>query len=77
MKETFNFRSLLIGVVLTMLLFVALGAVNNPATQVDRFQIRTNNAHVFVIDTVTGQVWEKFVHDGGGTTSKDFSNSKL
>lgn len=38
--------------------------------QVDRFRIATNRNHVLVVDTVTGQVWEKYVKTTEGTVPR-------
>ena len=77
MKAMFDLRSFLIGAVLAMCVFLALGAARNDSPKVGRFQIETNEDHVFVVDTATGQVWEKFVAGGQGTKSQDFMDPKL
>jgi hypothetical protein len=42
-----------------------------------RYQIQVVEAHAFVLDTATGQTWEKsFSPQGGGFTSPDFLDSK-
>lgn len=50
---------------------------STPATQVGRFQMSGVPGHAYVIDTTTGQVWEKFASTGEGTTDQDFSTSKV
>ena len=47
------------------------------ATQVGRFQMSGVPGHAYVIDTTTGQVWEKFATTGEGTTDQDFRTSKV
>ena len=77
MKAVFDLRSLLIGAVLTVFVFLALGAARSDSFKVGRFRIEANEDHVFVVDTATGQVWEKFVAAGQGTKSQDFMDPKL
>jgi hypothetical protein len=47
------------------------------ATQVGRFQMSGVPGHAYVIDTITGQVWEQFATTGEGRTDQDFSRSKV
>ena len=75
MKAVFDLRSFLIGAVLAMSVFLVLGAARSNSRQVGRFRIETNEEHVFVVDTVTGQVWKKSAV--GGLGSQDFMDSKL
>ena len=77
MKAVFDLRSFLIGAVLVTLVFLVLGAARGDSRQVGRFRIETNEEHVFVVDTVTGQVWEKSVVGGHGARSQDFMDSRL
>ena len=77
MKMAYDLKSFLIGVVLTALVVFTLGATKDESPQVGRFRTETNRNHVFVIDTVTGQVWEKYVESTGGTTDENFAEPKL
>lgn len=77
MKMAYDLKSLLIGVLLTVLVVLTLGATKDESPQVDRFRVETNRNHVFVVDTVTGQVWEKYVRVSEGTTSQNFAEPKL
>ena len=77
MEMAYDLKSFLIGVVLTALAFFTLGAAKDESSQVGRFLTETNRNHVFVIDTVTGQVWEKYVKSTGGATSDNFAEPKL
>ena len=45
--------------------------------QVGRFQIRGISNHMYVIDTATGQVWDRFVSSSGGETSPSWVNPKV
>lgn len=50
---------------------------STPAMQVGRFQMSGVPGHAYVIDTATGQVWEKFATTSEGTNDQDFSKSKI
>ncbi len=45
--------------------------------QVGRFQMSGIPGHAYVLDTATGQVWEKFGSTGQGITDQHFSASKI
>ncbi len=77
MKTAYDLKSFLVGAVLTALAVFTLGATRDESPQVGRFRAETNRNHVFVIDTVTGQVWEKYVKSTGGATSENFTEPKL
>jgi hypothetical protein len=47
------------------------------AAQVGRFQMGGVPGHAYVIDTVTGQVWETFATAGEGTSDPDFKRPKV
>src|SRR6185312_15078230 len=48
-----------------------------PDLQVGRFQIAGIPAHVYVLDTATGKVWERFDTVGTGSSSEDFLEPKI
>ena len=77
MKTAYDLKSFFIGVLLATFIILALGAVNNNQLHVGRFRIATNRNHILVVDTVTGQVWEKYVKTTEGTTSENFAEPKL
>ncbi len=77
MKTAYDLKSFLIGVILTAFVVFTLGATKDESPQVGRFRAETNRNHVFVIDIVTGQVWEKCVKSTGGATSENFAEPKL
>jgi hypothetical protein len=77
MKATFDLRSLLVGVALAALVFLALGASLNAPAQVDRFRIATSANHVFVIDTATGQVWTEYIVPRQDTRDQQFMTPRL
>lgn len=41
-----------------------------------RFQIQTAEGHAFVLDTATGEVWERHFIPGGGGNSSGFNEPK-
>lgn len=45
--------------------------------QLGRFQIGGLSNHMYVIDTATGQVWDRFVSSDGGETSPSWVNPKV
>ena len=60
MNKTIEIRSLLCGVLVGAIAVLCLGAALKHSNQPGRFLLRTGEAQTaFVIDTVTGQVWEK------------------
>ena len=77
MKPTCDFKSFLIGVLFTTLVVLTLGATKDKSHRVGRFRVETNRNHVFIVDTMTGQVWEKYLRVSEGTTSEEFAESKL
>ncbi len=77
MKPNIHGKSIIIGLALGLLTAGALGAGLIHDQQAGRFQLSTNEGHAFVLDTVTGQVWEKFEPTGAGDGDADFGNPKL
>lgn len=77
MKTQYDLKSFMIGVLLTALVVLTLGTIKNETLQVGRFRVETNTNHIFVVDTATGQVWEKYVRSSGGSTHEDFAKPKL
>ncbi|UCE47587.1 MAG: hypothetical protein JSW47_18560 [Phycisphaerales bacterium] len=76
MKTAYDLKSFLIGILFTVLVVLTLGATKDESHH-GRFRVEANRNHVFVLDTVTGQVWEKYLISTGGTTSQDFAERKL
>ena len=48
-----------------------------PGTQVGRFQMSGVSGHSYVVDTSTGQVWERFTIASEGGSDPDFKDSKV
>jgi hypothetical protein len=61
MKFTIDGRSFLLGAALTLVCTLVLGAASPQTTQAGRYQINSNPGTVYLVDTVTGQVWERYV----------------
>lgn len=83
MKTMIDPKSVLLGAMAALVLGCGLGAGEfddldrraDPA--VSRFQINSNEQHVFVLDTATGRVWEKYLPPNQGSTSSNFKEQKL
>lgn len=69
-----NKQATALGLIVGLLIGVSGTIAYRP---IGRFQIDRNEHHVFILDTATGQVWEKFVPDNEGLTSEGFGNRKL
>jgi hypothetical protein len=77
-------NSLILGVCLIvagigLALILSWGPASPPAGQdppLGRFQIAGSPGHAFVLDTATGQVWEKFEGEGGGNNDQGFTEPK-
>ena len=66
--------SLLVGLAVAMSLACLLGAIPQ-ATAPNRFDLKTNESHVFVIDRQTGTVWQKHISNTV-QSDPDFSQPK-
>ena len=67
--------SLAMGVFATLTLGTLLAADRTPFHW-GRFDIEATSHHVFVLDTETGKVWQKYVPENSGQTDPDFANPK-
>lgn len=70
-------KSVVMGLALGAAVVLALGAAVNVEPQVKRYAIGASETHAFVLDTVTGQVWEKFTPLTSGQTDAEFGRVKL
>jgi hypothetical protein len=77
MKPKLDYRSIFVGLALGLVMAAALGAGVRYEQQSGRYQITTNEGHAFVLDTVTGEVWEKFEGSSSGDNTPGFSDTKL
>jgi hypothetical protein len=77
MQTRMNVRTLILGIILGGCLTASLGAVDNSSPSSGRFAIATNEGHVFVLDTITGQVWERFTPPTPGGDSNGFYYPKI
>lgn len=65
--KTIDIKSLLIGLLLGVCTLLALGAVNSRQNNTGRYQIACPDSQntCFVIDTKTGQVWQRYSRSSG------------
>lgn len=78
MKTSMDFRSLLIGILLALCILFLLGSARATIPNSNaRFQLALpgEGSNALVIDTTTGQVWER--HPFGGDQGAKFRESKL
>jgi hypothetical protein len=69
-----------IGLVLGAAIVLCLGAGVKLDPQVKRYAIAANEGHAFILDTATGQVWEKFTppsNASGAVGPTEFAAPKL
>jgi len=65
-------KSLIIGVLLTAVVFLALGAAHSTGSHpCIRYLVEASQNNAYVIDTTTGQVWSRT-----GTGSREFHEAK-
>jgi len=58
MHHSIDIKSVLIGVLLTALVFCLIGAVPHVMFEEQgRFKMEANESYAFVLDSATGQVW--------------------
>jgi glucose dehydrogenase len=80
MRKPLEIRPLALGFIIGIGLIACLGAggmVGSPTETTNRFTMVANESHVFVLDTMTGEVWEKFAPNGNGETSSGFNEPKI
>lgn len=73
----FHFPSMLVGLGVAFSLVCFVAAQRAAVGGNGRFGLQATENHVFIIDTDTGRVWQKFVTDGSGQTDQDFSLPKI
>ncbi len=72
-----NLLHLGLGVVAGVLLALTVAAMLNPTASTGRYQVSVGAAHAIIVDTVTGQAWEKYLPVNEGSTSPGFLDPKL
>jgi hypothetical protein len=77
MKNKIDIKSALIGLCVGVVAMLAIGASSSQLSAVGRYQLGGTASHGLVIDTVTGQVWSKYLPQDGGGTDGDFAKPKL
>jgi len=62
-----DIKSLLVGMILGVCILFALGAASGSRADIGKYQVvcLDNSSTCFVIDTTTGQVWQRFSHSKG------------
>ncbi len=76
MKTKLEINSALIGLGIGVFVTLGLAAASSPGP-VGRYQIGGTSSHGLVVDTVTGQVWEKYLPQNEGHSDADFSKPKF
>lgn len=75
MKFTIDGRSLMLGAGLALLCTLMIGAVSREPVQEGRYQLQANQGAAYVIDTGTGQGWERLFSNI--KEDADFKKAKL
>ena len=59
-----DIKSLLVGMILGVCVLLALGAATGKQADIGRYQVACpdNQSTCFVIDTATGQLWQRITH---------------
>ncbi len=72
-----DIKSFIIGVLVSAVIFLALGAKQPTNPQLTgRYQVSVGTGRAMIIDTQTGEIWEKYVAATSGPTGKDFNGPK-
>jgi hypothetical protein len=64
------------GILGACLIVAALMVALLPRPQAGRYQMAGVPGHAYVIDTATGQVWERFAVASEGSSDQDFKKPK-
>ena len=71
-----DIKSAVMGGVVVAVAAIFLGAGKSEPT-VGRYQVSVGPSRAFIVDTMTGQAWEKFVSQSQGETSNNFLSPKV
>ena len=78
MNKQIDIKSFIIGILVTICIALIMGAGQVfPASNNGRFQIVLRDNHAYVIDSVDGRVWERYLASNQGRTSKSFHSAKI
>jgi hypothetical protein len=78
MNRQIDFKSFIIGILVTVCIVMAMGASRFSGSGSDgRFQLNVRDNHAYIIDTANGRVWERFAPASQGRTSKNFHAEKI
>jgi hypothetical protein len=72
MKARLNITSLVIGALIMLCIVLTVGASNRTSSTVNgRYQLALpgEGSNAYIIDTTTGQIWEKYPTPGGSVTT--------
>ena len=78
MNTRLDVKSLVIGALIMICIFLTIGASNRTTLTANaRFQLALpgEGSNAYIIDTTTGQIWEK--HPTPGTSAISFRQSKV
>lgn len=78
MNKIVDFKSFVIGVLVTFCITLVMGAAGfTNISSEGRFQIVARDNHVYVLDSSNGRVWEGFAPSTAGRTSQNFHAEKI
>ena len=77
MNRQIDFKSFLIGILVTVCIALAMGARFSSSTSEGRFQIAVRDNHAYIIDSANGRAWERYAPSNQGRTSRNFHAEKL
>ena len=78
MNKQIDFKSFIIGILVTMCIILFMGASRYSSASSDgRFQIALRDNHAYIIDTENGRVWERYAPSSQGRTSQNFHAEKI
>jgi hypothetical protein len=74
MNKTIEIKSMFLGLLVGVVAFVAIGAALKAGDTAGRYQIVAGPNRAYVLDTATGQVWQKMITDV--VNDEDFAKPK-
>ena len=78
MNKKVDFKSLIIGALVTFCIVLVMGAEGFTSISSEgRFQIVARDNHVYVLDSRNGRVWERYSPSTSGRTSQNFHAEKI
>ncbi len=78
MSRQIDIKSFIMGILVAACIGLVMGAGQYSASSPNgRFEIAVRDNHAYVLDSATGQVWERFILSNQGQTSKNFKSAKV